>query len=108
MPIIDMIMETGIDGLNPIEPAAGMDIGYVKRKYGDRVCIVGNIDCGELLSRRPVGEVIAAVKKCIAEAAPGGGFMISSSNSIHSSVRPENYRAMVETAKAIGSYPISL
>ena len=108
MPIIDMIIETGIDGLNPIEPAAGMDIGHVKRKYGDRVCIIGNIDCGELLSRRPVGEVIASVKKTIAEAAPGGGYMISSSNSIHSSVRPENYRAMVETAKAVGRYPIQL
>jgi uroporphyrinogen decarboxylase len=108
MPIIDMIVETGIDGLNPIEPAAGMDIGHVKRKYGDRVCIIGNIDCGELLSRRPVGEVIAAVKKCLADAAPGGAYMISSSNSIHSSVRPENYRAMVETAKAFGRYPIDL
>ena len=108
MPIIEMIIETGIDGLNPIEPAAGMDIGYVKRKYGDRICIIGNIDCGELLSRRPVGEVIAAVKQCIAVAAPGGGYMISSSNSIHSSVRPENYRAMVETAKAVGQYPIAL
>lgn len=108
MPIIEMILDTGIDALNPIEPAAGMDIGYVKRKYGHRVCIVGNIDCGELLSRRPVGEVIAAVKRCIAEAGPGGGYMISSSNSIHSSVRPENYHAMVETAKAFGAYPLSL
>jgi uroporphyrinogen decarboxylase len=106
MPIIEMIIETGIDALHPIEPAAGMDIGYVKRKYGDRVCIVGNIDCGELLSRRPVEEVVAAVKQCIRDAAPGGGYMISSSNSIHSSVRPENYKALVETARAIGRYPI--
>jgi uroporphyrinogen decarboxylase len=51
-PILDMIVDTGIDAINPLEPVAGMDIADVKRRYGDRVCVVGNIDCGELLSRR--------------------------------------------------------
>ena len=47
---MDDIVETNIDGLNPMEPVAGMDIGEVKQKYGDRICLIGNIDCGNLLS----------------------------------------------------------
>jgi len=103
-PILDQIVATGIDGLNPIEPLAGMNIGDVKRRYGDRVCLIGNIDCGHLLPHGTVEEVEAAVKDCIAQAAPGGGFIMSSSNSIHSSVNPANYRAMIEATRKFGCY----
>ncbi|MBI4602453.1 MAG: hypothetical protein HY721_10890 [Planctomycetes bacterium] len=106
LPILDMIVETGIDGLNPLEPAAGMDIGRIKRKYGHRVALLGNIDCGELLSSAPPEEVRRVTRETIRAAAPGGGFCLSSSNSIHSSVRPENYLAMVEALREHGSYPI--
>ena len=104
MPIIDMIVDTGIDALNPIEPAAGMDIGEVKRRYGDRVCLVGNIDCGELLCRGTPDMVREAVRLCIQAAAQGGGFMLSSSNSIHSSVKPENCDAMGKACREFGRY----
>lgn len=53
-PILDMVVETGIHGINPIQPDAGMDLGEVKQKYGDRVCVIGNIDCGHTLSVAPV------------------------------------------------------
>ena len=57
MPILDMIVETGADALNPLEPQAGMDIGRIKQAYGDRIALVGNIDCGYLLSEAPADEV---------------------------------------------------
>ena len=80
-----------------------MDIGEVKRKYGDRVRLIGNIDCGELLSHGSPESVEDAVAKCVADAGMGGGFMLSSSNSIHSSVDPENYLAMVRAGKSTGN-----
>jgi uroporphyrinogen decarboxylase len=104
-PILDQIVATGIDGLNPIEPLAGMEIGEVKKQYGDRVCLIGNIDCGHLLPHGSTEEVEAAVRDCIAKAAVGGGLILSSSNSIHSSVNPANYRAMIEAAREYGRYP---
>jgi len=107
MPIIDMIIESGVDGINPLEPVAGMDIRHIKEKYGDRVAILGNIDCGELLCTSPVEEVRRVTKETIQAAAPGGGFCLSSSNSIHSSVLPENYLAMVATLRKYGDYPLS-
>jgi uroporphyrinogen decarboxylase len=107
-PILDMIVDAGPDAINPIEPAAGMDIGAVKAAYGHRVCLIGNIDCGRLLSHGTPEEVRRAVRECIAAAGPGGGFILASSNSIHSSVRPENYVAMAEACREFGSYPLSL
>ena len=106
MGILDMIVDTGIDGLNPLEPQAGMDIGLIKEKYGDRIALVGNIDCGYLLSQAPVEEVRQVTRRTIEIAAPGGGYCLSSSNSIHSSVKPENLMAMVETLRECGEYPM--
>jgi len=107
-PILDMLVDTGIDAINPIEPAAGMDIKEVKQHCGDRVCIIGNIDCGELLSRGTVEQVERTVRQCIADAGPGGGFILCSSNSIHSSVNPQNYLAMVRTGQKYGAYPLDM
>ncbi len=105
MPILDMIVDTGIDGLNPLEPAAGMDIRLIKRRYGKRIALIGNIDCGYLLSQAPVDEVRTVTRETMRVAMPGGGFCLSSSNSIHSSVRPENFMAMIETWREHRDYP---
>lgn len=104
--ILDMMVEAGIDGLHPIEPHAGMDIGEVKRRYGDKICLVGNVDCTSLLPMGTPEEVEEAVKETIAKAAPGGGYILSSSNSIHPGVKPENFLAMVKAARKYGKYPI--
>jgi uroporphyrinogen decarboxylase len=106
-PILDRIIDTGIDGINPIEPVAGMDIGEVKQKYGDRVCLVGNIDCSYILSEASTDEVTEAVAECIRKGSPGGGHIIASSNCIHSAVKPENYLAMIRATKELGKYPIA-
>ena len=78
----------------------------MKQKYGKQVCLIGNIDCARLLCEGSEEEVEAAVKECIRRAAPRGGHIISSSNSIHSSVKPKNYAAMIKAAKKYGKYPI--
>jgi len=87
MPIIDMILDTGIHGLHPIDPNAGMDLGEIKKKYGHRVCLVGNVDCAYTLTWGTIEEVREDVKRCIRQAARGGGYICMSSNSIHSAVK---------------------
>jgi uroporphyrinogen decarboxylase len=105
-PIFDSMIEAGIDAIDPLEPIAHMDIGEVKEAYGDRVALCGNVDCGELLSRGTPEQVVEAVKETIAKASPGGGHILASSNSIHPAVRPQNYRAMIDTALQFGQYPL--
>jgi uroporphyrinogen decarboxylase len=106
--IFDIILETGVDGINPIDPAAGMDLGEVKAKYGERVCLMGNVDCGNLLSSGSKEEVREAVKDCIRKAGKGGGYICMSSNSIHGGVNPENYVEMVKAIREYGKYPLSV
>ena len=105
--ILDMIVDTGIDGLNPLEPVAGMDIGAIKQRYGKRIALIGNIDCGYLLSQAPLDEVRRVTRETMRVAMPGGGYCLSSSNSIHSSVKPENFMAMIETWRECRAYPTS-
>jgi uroporphyrinogen decarboxylase len=104
--ILDMMLEAGIDAIDPLETVAGMDIGKAKAKYGDRVALVGNVDCTALLPRASTREVVEAVKETIAKGSPGGGHILASSNSIHPAVKPENYKAMVQACRKYGQYPL--
>jgi uroporphyrinogen decarboxylase len=103
-PLLEMIISAKPDGINPIEPAAGMQLKRVKQLVGDRVCITGNIDCAHLLPHGTVDEVREAVRQAIADAAPGGGYILTSSNSIHSSCAPQNFIAMVRACHEFGQY----
>lgn len=103
-PLIPSLLEAGFDGIHPIQPQC-MDIGEIKRDFGKKTCILGNIDCSFLLVFGNPDEVRESVKETIAKAAPGGGYIISSSNSIHPGCTPENYLAMVEATRKYGRYP---
>ncbi len=105
-PIIDIIIDAGIDGLHPIDPMAGMDIGEAKAKFGNRVCLMGNVSCATTLCSGTEGEVRQETKEVIRKAGKGGGLICMSSNSIHSGVRPENYVAMIKAIKEYGKYPL--
>ena len=107
-PILDLLVASGIDCLDPIDPQAGMDLGEVKAKYGHRLALKGNVDCTHLMSFGEPDDVVAATKEALRQGMPGGGYILSSSNSIHASVKPENYKAMMDTLKEYGHYPMSL
>jgi uroporphyrinogen decarboxylase len=102
--IMDLLVDAGIDCLDPIDPIAGMDLGEVKARYGDRIALKGNVDCAELMTFGTPDQVVEATKTALRQGMPGGGYILSSSNSIHSSVKPENYAAMLQTLHEYGRY----
>jgi hypothetical protein len=107
--LLDILVdEVGIDGLHSIEPPAGMDIAWVKKTYGDRITLLGNIDCAHLLTFGTPEAVVEAVKEILRVASPGGGHVFASSNSIHSGVSPETFQTMVRAVRELGTYPISI
>ena len=108
MSIIDDIIDTGIDCIDPIDPLADMDIEFIKQKYGDRVCIKGNVDCVSTLVDKSPQEVIKETKHCILKASIGGGHIISSSNSIHAGINPVNYKVFLDAVKEYGTYPLDM
>ena len=108
MPLLDMILDADIDCLDPIDPIAGMDIEQIKRDHGDRIALKGNVDCAHTLTFGTEKEVVEETKEVIRKAATGGRLIVSSSNSIHSAVKPGNYLAMWNAIRTYGTYPISL
>jgi len=101
--IMEDLIEVGFDGIHPIQPQC-LDLAAVKKEIGDRICLLGNIDCMETLVEKSTGEVEEEVLRAIEAAGPGGGYILSSSNTIHPGVRPENYIAMVEAVHKYGVY----
>lgn len=108
MKIMDSFIEAGIDGLQSIDPIAGMSMSEMKKMFGHKISLWGNIDCGNLLAYGTTDDVKEAVKTCIREGAPGGGFVLMSSNSIPYSAKPENFKAILDYGREYGKYPISL
>ncbi|MDR2946363.1 MAG: hypothetical protein LBV79_06430 [Candidatus Adiutrix sp.] len=108
MPVLESCVAQGIDGLNPIQRTAGMDIAVVKKLYGDKVCLFGNVDQRDLMVNGTAEEVAEQTKEVIRIAAPGGGLCLGSDHSIHDDIPTENILAIVETGRKFGKYPINL
>lgn len=102
------LLESGIDGWHAVEPCAGMDICYFKDEYGDKITLAGNIDCGGALESGTPEEIRNEVRAKIKHCAPGGGYIIASSNSVHSAIPGRNYQIMRDAIEEFGNYPIDL
>lgn len=106
LPFLDELADI-VDGLHSLDPSAGVDIGQVKEKFGNKLILIGNVSVDHLAQRRKV-DVIEETKRCIRDASPGGGHILSSSNSWAAGAKLENCLAMVKTAKRYGVYPIKI
>ncbi len=104
----EFLLQSGFDGYHSIDPEAGMDLKKVKEKYGDQVLLMGNVDCGRVLHLGTREDIIKDTLRVIRDASPGGGHIISSSNTIHSDVPYDNYMQMLETVKKYSAYPIQI
>ena len=99
MDILPDWLDMGIDGLHSIQPSAGMDIVGLKRAYGDRLVLLGNVDI-DLLGRGTPEQVAQEVRRLIDTVGPGGGYILSSSNVLGHGTSPENALAIYETAES--------
>ena len=102
--IMDMLVGTGLDCLGPLQASAGTDLALIKSRY-PKVAVMGSVEV-DVLVRGTKEEVIKETRENIKKYSPGGRHILSSSNTISSGVKPENLRAMIETAKKSGSYPL--
>ena len=96
-----------VDGLHSLDPSAGVDIGRIKEEWGGRIFLMGNVSV-DSLALKSMPEVVEETKECIRKAAPGGGFVLSSSNTWYTHCKLVNCLAMVRTGHEYGKYPIEL
>lgn len=103
LPILDDLFTLGMDAVHPIQPGA-MDIEEVKRIYGGKLCLVGNIDLGYTLTRGTPKEVEKEVSDRIRVVGDGGGYILSSAMTLTDYCKVENVLAMAAAAREHGAY----
>ncbi|MBN2310972.1 MAG: hypothetical protein JXR94_18500 [Candidatus Hydrogenedentes bacterium] len=94
----ELFVESGVDGYGEIDKQAGMDLAELRARL-PHLILWGNVDCGYTLSSGTAREVADETRRCIDAAAPGGGYLLGSSNVIHSGVRTDNVLTMIQVCR---------
>ena len=100
---MDDIIEMGFQAINPIDPTCN-DIVEVKRRWGDRITLMGNMDIAGTLAFGTPDQVRKEMRDLLEVMMPGGRYIAMSGSSISDGVVPENYDAMVKTVMNHGRY----
>jgi uroporphyrinogen decarboxylase len=106
--IMDILKDLGemhIDILTLAPDRFGNDLAKVKAEMGDHTCLKAGID-PDVVRLFDSSRVMAETRRSIENAGSGGGFILSSSDSLHAYTPFENIEALVETAKKYGKYPL--
>ncbi len=103
MPIVDQLVEAGPHALHSLDPQAGVDIAEVKRLYGERVCLIGNVNCG-LLDTGTDEECIESARYALRHGMPGYGYIFSTSNCIYTGMRLSRYELILDVWRREGIY----
>ena len=90
MDIMPDLVAAGIDGLNPIEIAAGMDVYELRKKY-PKLILAGGLDVTHLLPFGTPDDVRAETRRMINETGSEGRLLIGSSTELENNVPLENY-----------------
>jgi len=98
---LDELMDCGFDGLHSLQPSAGMDIAAVKREYGDRLCLFGNIDLDWVMTMASPEEVERVTRQTIDLVAPGGGYVLATCNTLIDAIPTANALALYRCADGI-------
>ncbi len=96
MPVLDDLVAAGIDGLNPLEIIAGMNLKEIRKRHKDLI-MIGGIDCSQLLPYGTLQEIKKAVQEAIRDAGPW--YFPGSSTELHAGIPLDNIRVMVDTIK---------
>ncbi len=91
--IIEQIVEAGPDALHSIDPQAGMDIREVKREYGDKIVLCGNVNCG-LMETGTEDDIKASSEYCLQYGKVGGRYIFSTSNCVFRGMPIKSYYVM--------------
>ena len=99
--LLPMAIEAGFVGIHGVDAVAGMDLAEIKREYGQDLVLIGNVDV-RVLFDCDLAAVRKEVDRCIAQGAPGGGYMIASCNSICQGMNPAAVAEMFRYAGEVG------
>lgn len=93
--ILDQLVSTGIDGYQSVDPQGHMDIAEVKRQYGDKLILMGNVQTS-LLQEIDGPLIRKSVDYCMTHGKPGGMYIFSTSNCVFAGMPLESYHIMLD------------
>ena len=101
-----MAEETNLTVIDPLEipPMGDCDLAKIKRLYGQKLTLKGNLHTTDVMLRGTVDDVIRASRQAIDDAARGGRFILSTGDQCGRDTPDENLRAMIDTARTYGRY----
>ena len=95
MPILDSLVSTKPHALHSLDPQGGVDLAEVKRRVGNKVCLIGNVNCA-LLQTGTDEQVIADCQRALRHGAPGGGYVFGTSNCVYTGMALDRYELMLK------------
>ena len=103
--VLEKFLETGTNGLHPVEapPMGDVTLAEAKRRVGGRICLVGNIQIGDIFRSTPE-EMAEICHQVIREAGAGGGLILAASATPYE--RPlsqrtlRNFMSLVRTGRS--------
>ena len=106
MPILDQIAACRPDAIHSLDPQGGVSIPRVREIVGDKIALVGNVNCG-LLQTGTDEECDADVMRSLREGmAAGKGYIFSTSNCVYTGMPLKRYERMLELWQKYGDYSI--
>lgn len=96
-PILELMADTGVDCIEPLDCLGGVKVADAKRRVGHRVALMGGVNTIKL-AHGSLASVKADVQRCLGEGASGGGYVLACSDMLPTETSPEKVRAMVEAA----------
>ena len=103
MPILDALVGANPHALHSLDPQGGVDIAAVKRQVGDKVCLIGNVNCG-LLQTGTDQQVIDSCRYALRHGMPDGGYVFGTSNCIYTGMPLSRYELMLDVWRREGNY----
>ncbi len=97
--ILDLVVDSGIDMLNPLDPGEGMDLAAIKEHYGHRLTLVGGMD-GYIFNQE-LDEIEARLRQSVQVGARGGRFILMDASGIPDSISREKFEAFLEISRRV-------
>jgi len=104
MPILDRLVSANPHAIHSLDPQGGVDMAEVKKSVGDKVCLIGNVNCG-LMDTGTDDEVIESARYALKNGMPGGGYIFSTSNCVYTGMQLRRYELILNVWQKEGNYP---
>ncbi len=101
MPNLDRLVDAEPHALHSLDPQGDVDMAEMKRLVGDRVCLIGNVNCG-LLDSGTEEECIESARYALRHGMPGGGYIFSTSNCVYTGMQLSRYELILDVWRREG------